>query len=152
MQPYPNRRTLTVTLTGRSFGLSNDALTEVGTLLGVLFLLHAIAFLIVPSVRKDFSKTPHLAAHFVATLVGFFAFAAYGTSLWLATPYLNNEPCVTDHIGGTCTEGARLAHAMMAFQTYEVIPAASRSPLSLSLRAPASLILSLALTLAVTLH
>lgn len=112
-----------------------------GTLLGVLFLLHAIAFLIVPSVRKDFSKTPHLAAHFVATLVGFFAFAAYGTSLWLATPYLNNEPCVTDHIGGTCTEGARLVHAMMAFQTYEVIPAASRSPLSLSLHTPASLIL-----------
>ena len=151
MQPYPNRRTLTVTLTGRSFGLSNDALTEVGTLLGVLFLLHAIAFLIVPSVRKDFSKTPHLAAHFVATLVGFFAFAAYGTSLWLATPYLNNEPCVTDHIGGTCTEGARLVHAMMAFQTYEVIPAASRSPLSLSPRTRLPH-LSLTLTLAVTLH
>merc|ERR1711865_1157216 len=75
-----------------SFGLSNDALTEVGTLLGGLFLVHAIAFLVVPSVRKDFSKTPHLAAHFVATLVGFFAFAAYGTSLWLPTPYLNNEP------------------------------------------------------------
>ena len=103
-----------------------------GTLLGGLCLVHAIAFLVVPSVRKDFSKTPHLAAHFVATLVGFFGFAAYGTSLWLTTPYLNNEPCVTDHIAGTCTEGARLAHAMMAFQTYEVMPAASRSPLILT--------------------
>ena len=90
-------------------------------MLGGLCLVHAIAFLIVPSVRKDFSKTPHLAAHFVATLVGFLAFAAQGTSLWLATPYLNNEPCVTDHIAGQCAEGARLAHAMMAFQTYEVI-------------------------------
>ena len=90
-------------------------------MLGALCLVHAIAFLIVPSVRKDFSKTPHLAAHFVATLVGFLAFAAQGTSLWLATPYLNNEPCVTDHIAGQCVEGARLAHAMMAFQTYEVI-------------------------------
>lgn len=104
-----------------SFSLSNDDLTEVGAILGGLCLVHAIAFLIVPSVRKDFSKTPHLAAHFVATLVGFLAFAAQGTSLWLATPYLNNEPCVTDHIAGQCAEGARLAHAMMAFQTYEVL-------------------------------
>jgi len=110
-----------VPATVSSFGFSDAALTEVGTLLVGLCALHAIALVVVPSVRKDFSKTPHLAAHFVATLVGFVAFATYGTSLWVTTPYLNDEPCVADHIAGTCSEGARLAHAMMAFQAYEVL-------------------------------
>jgi hypothetical protein len=104
-----------------SFGFSDAALTEIGTLLVGLCTLHVIALMAVPSLHKDFSKTRHLAAHFVATLVGFLAFAAYGTSLWLSPVYLNNEPCVADHINGQCSDGARLAYAMMAFQTYEVL-------------------------------
>ena len=104
-----------------------------GTLLVGLCALHAIALVAVPSLHRDFSKTPQLAAHFVATLVGFLAFAAYGTSLWLAPVYLNGEPCVADHIAGHCVDGARLAHAMMAFQAYEVRLIACPRALSLSL-------------------
>jgi hypothetical protein len=105
----------------KSFGFSEDALMEIGTMVAGLFALHAVALLFVPAVHTEFAKKPHLAAHFVATLVGFAALAAFGTTLWLSGVATGDEDCVTNHISGYCEGGARIAHGMMAFQTYEVL-------------------------------
>ena len=98
---------------------------EIGTMVAGLFALHAVALLFVPAVHTEFAKKPHLAAHFVATLVGFAALAAFGTTLWLSGVATGDEDCVTNHISGYCEGGARIAHGMMAFQTYEVSTTAS---------------------------
>jgi len=105
----------------KSFSFSSTATNEVATLLLVLCTLHAIALLVVPSLHADIAKSPQLAAHFVVTLLGFAALAAFGTSLWLSGVAVGAETCVANHISGHCDGGARIAYAMMAFQAYEVL-------------------------------